>query len=448
MPRPTLALLALLLTPVAADPLRLLVVGDSLSDEYGAASTLQFSVPDQPSSNPRATNWTELLETRRSTEAGFGSFENWDDLRSYGYIYRSYERNFGIVGTTSLDWLTILGLSSASTTIPFPFNLQIPSTRSSLVDRIPETDVVVIFLGGNDLKNIYSPLFNDTEPAGFLDGILANLDAIHGYFRARTTAPIVVATVPDVGATPDIFGTYNVPAQQVSTRAKIAALNADIIATFEARQDTAVARIDRLIDEVFEVVFGGPPFDLNGTEFELLPTPQMPPDHLFCKDGFHPHSVSQALVANEIIAAINQLTADPTNPEPITPFANREILASILGFDPDQPFLDYLVANGLPPSTDPESDGDRDGLPALVEMGLGTDPDAFSSPFGGAWRPGAHLTWSTSADALRYLELVPEESLALADWDPVPDDRRDGESVTPPPGADAHYLRFRATPRP
>ncbi len=456
------ALAFALLLPAAAQ-VKILTIGDSLTDEYGAITDLASFItidsvypepdPPNPDDNPRAFNWPEILELKRSTEADFGTFGEWGGLTflfdvipvPFGDLrYKGFEYNFAVASTTSTDWVDLLTGNSSSNGFPLA-GVFFPNTRNALFDALPEVDVVVIFLGGNDLKNEYNDLFNDNEPATYYDDLQTRLDTIHGIIRGRRAdVPIIVATVPDVGATPNVFETYNIPAQQVTTRAKIEALNQSIISHFSAKPATGVARVDRLTSDILDIILGiePAPYDLNGTPFVIGGDPYNSPEYLFCKDEFHPNTVAQSLIANEIIEAINQFY-----PDAVTPLSNREILEELLFLDPDQPYLDWVAGFALA-LDGPDDDPDRDGLPNLVEMILGTPPNAFSTPFTGSWPDG--VSWTPADES--YATLAAEESPDLSGWTPVPPARLsvNGSQITatPPAGADRQFLRLEATPRP
>lgn len=464
--RRILPLFLSLLALAQADPIKVLAIGDSLTDEYGSVSDLAdipgfgaavggsiYPEPTPPSTNPRAFNWPELLTIRRPAEVTFGPSGSWSsfvggsggngDLRLQGYEY-----NFAIVGTTTVNWLELVTTDSQFETPDdsFPFNFLYYRTREALLDTLPFMDVVVIMLGGNDLKNDYDSMFNDARPEPPpLNRVPQFLNLIHTFVRNNApNIPIVVATVPDVGATPNIFDVYNDPAKQQATRAKIAAMNDEIAATMTAKANTAVARVDTLTSDILDIILGEVPgpYEINGTEFIIDGDPANPPQYLFCKDDFHPNTVAQALISNRIAAAVNELL-----PGSITPFSNREILDDLLALDPDQPYLDWAAGYTL--SDDgPDADPDGDGLPNLVEMTLGLDPGSPSTAVEGEWPAG--LSW-TPVDT-GYAELFAEESGDLSGWDEVPEERLSvsgGEvTATPPSGEEEHFLRLRAEPRP
>ncbi|BCU78318.1 hypothetical protein llg_30330 [Luteolibacter sp. LG18] len=418
-------------------PLRILSIGDSLTEEY--AFELTFSAPDSNQTNANVRNWPELLRIYRPTEASLGPYEptgfSYADLRNAGH-----EWNFGIPGMTIRNWVILLGTDD-------PFNP--PSgealgygyyaTRSALIDQLPSAEVVVIVLGSNDLKQDYNDIFNGTEPANFYTNITNRLSAIHTWVRQRRpTVPMVIATIPDVGATPVIANTYSDPVRRASARAKIATLNQNIINLAGTKTLTTVARLDQLSDRVFDEI----PFQLNGTVFTLAGNPENPPDRVFCKDNFHAATVAQALITNKILGACSTITGRAT-----TPFPNREIL-QILGLNPDAPYNTWAATwPGLGAQT---ADDDRDGIPNLVEYTLGTSPRLTSSPF--QFPTPTTLRFGTSSPALRYASLTVTESTNLTAWSPVPTNRItvgvDGTWTIAPSGASKTFYRLTASPLP
>ncbi|RYD67830.1 MAG: hypothetical protein EOP83_01975 [Verrucomicrobiaceae bacterium] len=272
-----------------AAPLRILSIGDSMTEEY--AYELTFSAPDSNELNANVRSWPEILRIFRPTEATLGPFEAtggaYGDLRNAGH-----EWNFGIPGMATRNWVLLLASDD-----PFnppsgePLGFLYYDTRRKLIDELPLAEVVVILLGANDLKQDYNDIFNNTESANFFQGIRNRLAAIHQFVRdRRPNVPIIVCTLPDVGATPQISGTYSDPVKRASTRAKIASCNQSIITWATSEANTGIARIDSLTDRVFDEQ----PFQLNGTIFTLEGHPENPPTRVFCKDNFHVATMAQA----------------------------------------------------------------------------------------------------------------------------------------------------------
>ena len=397
--------------PLRAAPFRLLAIGDSLTEEY--RFEVPFSAPDSAVDIANTKNWVELLHAYRPLNFSMGNYEpsllNYLDYRNAGYEY-----NYGVPGFKAQRWDQLL--------LSTPFNFLDINTKRELTGDLSSVDAVLIFLGGNDLSLTNTDAQHDL--------IRQSIVRIHGYVRANAPAgkPIIIATVPDIGSTPK--EKLPDPAQAAAARQRVATLNANIMA-MDALPDTHIARIDALTDRLYDQQ----PFHINGTLLTYPPSRQNPPLHLFCKDGFHPATAAQAIIANEILKAINGFAAAP-----IPLFTNREILADILLQNPDQPLVDYLGGAG----------DDDDGLPGLVEFLLGTDP----------LRPGPGLSFSAngtasytpSAAALRFADLSVLQSATLGDdWIPVP-----AQNIQPLPDGTVNlipsspklFYKFAATPKP
>lgn len=399
-----------------AAPFRLLVIGDSLSEEY--RFEVPFSAPDSNPAVANTKNWVELLHARRAAEFTMGGYEpsfgNYADYRNAGYEY-----NYGVPGFKAERWHKLLYDPG--------FSFGDLNTRSELRGDLSAVDCVLIFVGGNDLSLTNGDAKND--------GIRVFIGRIHEWVRANAPAglPIIIATVPDIGATPEEM--ISDPAAAAVARQRVATLNANI-AALGSRANTYVARIDALTDRIFDQQ----PFQINGTVFNYPPHPENPPLRLFCKDGFHPATVSQAIIANEILKAINQFA---TTPIPL--FTNREILADILSQNPDQPYLDWAGSAG-----GQLENPDGDALPNLIEFLLATDP--LSADAGFIFSLDGAATFSASPAALRYADLNILQSATLNnDWQTVPPANiqplPDG-SMKILPTAPKLFYKFLATPKP
>lgn len=412
--------LPFLIQPVAAAPFKLLAIGDSLTEEY--KFEWFFSAPASSLFTANTKNWVELLATKRAAEFSMGNYKSkelsYADLRNGGYEY-----NYGVPGFKAEHWDSLLHRPSGISEI---------NTRRELKGDLSAVDAVLIFIGGNDLSLASSDAKNDE--------IRVFISNIHDYVRAEAPAnlPIIIATVPDIGATPKEQAedkTIATPEGAAAARQRVATLNANIIA-LGSRPNTYIARIDALTDQVFDQA----PFHLNGTNFTFAPHPQNPPLHLFCKDGFHPSTGPQALIANEILKAINLFA-----PTPIPLFSNREILSSILGQNPDQPYLDWAgSAGGM------QENPDGDALPNLLEYLLDSDPETPNAAFD--FLPGGSVAFTPSPTAARFAELSVLQSSTLEnDWIPVPESniqpQPDG-SMKIIPTAPKLFYKLRASTKP
>jgi len=424
---------ALACSALHAAPLRVLAIGDSMTEEY--AFEMTFSAPDSDPANPNTDNWPDLLTNHRGVWLTLGSYRSgvasWLDLRDGGYEY-----NYGVPGFKTSDWVGVCQSTYADLLSSDPLiRLRYP-TRIDLTNNLAEVDAVIIFLGGNDLKSNYTGIYSDAQPPALLSQAVTNLATIHDFVRTHAPSlPIIIATLPDIGATPDVAGKYTDPTLRQQARARIAATNASLSAMAVARGAT-VARVDSLTDRIFDQV----PFQLNGTSFIYPPSPENSPRPMFCKDGFHPATMAQALIGDIFVDALNRATAGT-----IPRFANREILGPILGLNPDQPYLDWAGgAGGF------LADPDGDGLPNLVEFLLATSPTQANSPF--TFAANGLMRFTPSLEAQNFASLSVEESSTLATWLPVPAARitvaADGTWEVAPAAAAGNFYRLAVAPRP
>ena len=418
----TLVVLPLVL-PVGAVPQKILVLGDSQSEEY--VFEVPFSAPDSDPTHANISNWVEILSAERGSGAVFNevSFGNYDgsylaypDLRDGGYAF-----NWGVPGFTTSDWVSVRNQDS----LPFPptgSEAVAYASRIRIVDQL-EGDVgwAVIFCGGNDVNGDYGDYYKGTVTNATLDGIRYNLKKLILFIKSTNPAvKIVLVNVPDVGVTPNVFTDPNHldPAKRATATAKIALLN-NWLAALAASENVALVDYFGLTRQIAPTFEPGDFFYLNGTAFHKAADPENPPNYLFAKDGFHPSTVAQALVANLILDAMNDRYG--TN---FTLLPNREILSDVLGLDPDQPFLDWKSAHGVTGTA--AADPDHDGVPLLVEFACGLDPAEPGPP---PWtaspsaEPGTRMVFSFPGDQSHgYALTTPEWSadLAPASWQPVP----------------------------
>ncbi len=431
---------------LAAAPQNILVLGDSLSEEY--AFELPFSAPDSDPTEANIRNWIEILAATRPAEISFGNYEG--HLAYYGdYRNGGYALNWAVLGFKTKDLVELIDPPRFPTT-PEQFLdvISCPRLKNHLRD---DAAYAVVFCSGNDLSSLYSELCTGTATPAQIEGLRDNLAATIDFVRAQRPAlPIVLVNAPDIGATPSIKDRAPDPALRATATAGIANLNT-LLAALAADRGIALADsfgITRAID-------GATPLRLNGTAFLNTgdPTMENRPQYLFAKDGFHASTAAQALIANEILRALNARYAAG-----FTLLSNREILATVLGLDPDRPLRDWLLAAGLPADSSATSDPDHDSLPLLTEFALGLDPahpDSIPWTLEPDAAPAAGARFSFPADRSGgYAVTTAEWNTDLgAAWQPVPAEWHTSDastiSVTIPSAAGPRiFLRLRVAVAP
>ena len=387
------------LPDLPAVPVRVLVIGDSMSEEY--ANEIPFSAPDSNPSNPNTENWVEILDDRRATHLDFGSDGVYPDLRALGFKY-----NWGFPGATSDFWVDVLNSS-------FWDHPEYLTSKIALLDQVDNSiDVVVLFVGGNDVSSDYGNLYNNSPSPGLISDFLTHIAFIIDTLRAdRTDLPVVLVNVPDVGATPDIQEDHPDPAKRADATAHIVDLNAQL-ANLAAEKNVQLVDLFAITARIIEpgpIVIGPVPM-IKSYDRENRP------NYLFCKEKFHPASGASALIGNAILDGINTLPGIA-----ITPLTEHEIAAEVLGL---QAYLDWV---GTFPGADPNllADDDHDGLPSIGEFALQHHPQVFDRlPAPAVSGRATTLSFSPDPSASDLVETIPEESTDLETWSPIPPGRR------------------------
>ena len=168
-------ILAILVAASAvAAPTRVMVIGDSMSEEY--ANELPFSAPDSNPIEANTSNWVESLDDLRNADLDFGSDGERFDLRGLGF-----EFNWGWPGATADFWADVLGSS-------FLDDPQYLPSKSALLGDLDRVDVAILFVGGNDMSGDYREFSQDAPTPGFKDGFLADIAFIIDTLRGTILA--------------------------------------------------------------------------------------------------------------------------------------------------------------------------------------------------------------------------------------------------------------------
>ncbi len=305
---------------LSAAPQTVLVLGDSLSEEY--AFELPFSAPNSAPTEANIANWVEILAATRADEISFGPYEGhlayYADYRNGGHAF-----NWAVPGFRTTDLVELLAPPL------------LPRTPEQLLDAISlprlkshlQNDVAwaVVFCAGNDLSSLYTELATGAATAADLAAIRDNLAATVDFVRAQNPATkIVLVNAPDIGVTPSVKGRVPLPALRTVASARIGDLNT-LLAELATARGIALADIF----SITRTLDGSEPLLLDGVPLHKTGDPENRPQFLFAKDGFHASTAAQALVANAILGAMNTHYGAR-----FTPLSNHEILETVLGLVP------------------------------------------------------------------------------------------------------------------
>jgi lysophospholipase L1-like esterase len=244
---------------------------------------------------------------------------------------------------------------------------------ADLVTQIQSTaERVVLFIGGNDVNGIYGTIYDGGDPgtftADFIDDATFIIDWIQGH---NVNIPIVLASVPHVGITPDVQSRF--PTDPVKT-ARVTAVLVDLDGQLAALAASRGIGYADLFSTTLTLLDPNP-LCIHGLPFTNDGSADGDTDHVWLNGelsfNFHPNTSAQALIANAIIDAFNA-----TYDSGIAPLTATEILGGLLAKSPseiDLPFADWMTSHGLPGASESD-DSDRDLLPAGLEFALGLDP--------------------------------------------------------------------------
>ena len=404
----------LLLQPVHA--VRVLTIGDSLTAEYDV-------IPDVPGFEHLPTDyakvtvegwdsksWVEILAELRSPIFNFGDLRDFSDPWLLPR-FSGYEFNWAVPGVDADQYEDFA--TSTALTNPVYYFLRQPLDEQ-LQSRIRR---VVIWLGANDFRANYGAIYDGGSSESLIDGLIDDLGNIIDYVQAqRADLQIVIALVPDLGATPSKKAAHPDPAKRALVTAATEAANARIVQLAAAK--------GIVVADTYEPsarLVRGEPLYFGGVKIINALHPDNHPRYAFTREGLHPNTALQIVNARVIVRAFKLgYGAGLAN------ITDAQALR-LLGIHRDQPFYNWLAHFGITDRSF-ESDLDGDGVPHLAEFALGLKPDRFDAgalpiTVGGPV-PGfpsvASVTWKPRETRTHYVREAIQYSADGVRWLNVP----------------------------
>jgi lysophospholipase L1-like esterase len=325
-----------------AQALKLGVMGDSLSDEYGEESYGSY-----------AENWVEQLEIHAGIDLGPTASMAGQPGGSWGEPRRTlYEFNWARSGADSITLLSggqHTGVASA--------------VASDAVD------FGVLFIGANDFfpsgaayLGIYLGTWNQGQIDAHVAGVLSRINTALDEMESAGL-PMVLFNVPDYGIAPAVAAALPDAAGRQLVTDVIDGLNASLDAEAEAR-GLVIVDIGAALVSIFgthtspstSLLVGNIAIDLTAadTASGTIPTAG------FVDDGVHPNTVLQGILANSVLEALNVgfgtgialfTEAEILDHRGIA-YGGSDTLSATYG-----DYADYITAYPPPPPSVPSLDG-------------------------------------------------------------------------------------------
>ena len=251
------------------------VIGDSISDEY------RFYAPDRVT----ARNWVEILSAVRGLDFGSPSVASPGGVRDRRFAY---------------NWS-----QSSSTTSSLMARRQHEGLAAQVAGGAP-IGLAAVTVGTNDFARVLFTSRSVEAMGPALERASSNIAAIlDSLLAAGPTLRVAAFTAVDLSQSPLIRGASGAgliaPAMARAYRAAVARFN-------ERLRDYAsgIGRRIVVVDEdrlLFNIVTADR-FTVGSVELDRFVAGNEI-HHLFLRDGFHPGTIGQGLIANEFLGAIN-----------------------------------------------------------------------------------------------------------------------------------------------
>lgn len=422
-------------------PLRLAILGDSLSAEYD--SITRIAGVDDPTEYAAVTvagwesmSWVEVVGRLRPAEVSLGRYDK--NLLGWGLLrFSGYEYNFAVPGFEASNFEQIVNSSLFS-------DPQFMDYRRQIADMLRgQADGAVVWLGANEFRANYGFLYDGNDPTPLIERLRSDLGKVLDFVKGQKPGiKLVVVNLPDLGATPNKQAAHPDPIKRA--RVTTATLRANqAISELAAARGIAVADA---FEDTHRLVAGETVW-LGAVDLYPGRQEDNNPRYQFTRDGLHPNTCLQAIIARRILDTFNQAYRTT-----IPRLTDREILG-LVGIDPLQPYRDWVVSNTLA-AGEPGDDPDQDGWPNLAEYAFNLNPRAKdpATVTVVSSTPPIVLRYQPNLDRLRLVDIKAEWSIELRTWDPVPESQKsaaaDGTvTISLPVNEKARFVRLRVSVR-
>ena len=412
-----------------------LLAGLSITGFAGVDDPTEYAAISMP--GWESMSWVEVIGRLRTSAVNLGTFTT--NLTGWGiFRFSGYEYNFAVPGFTAGQFEQVVNSSLFTNPQLFPYRQQLAGVLQS------SADAAVVWLGSNEIRANYGFLYDGNDPTPLVTELRNDLGAVLDFVQAQKPGiKLVVVNLPDLGATPDKQAAHPDPLKRANVTAATVLANQAITNLAAAR---AIPVADAFTDTyrliTGETVWIGPVNLYPGSH------PDNHPRYQFTRDGLHPNTCLQAIIANTIIDTFNRTYATG-----IARLANSEIL-NLTALNPLQPFLDWANTNSLAVAV-PGGDPDGDRLVNLAEFVFATNPSAPNP--GPVTIDRAVSPWVVrfhpDKDRQRLGEVRTEWANDLESWGAIPATSvataPNGEvTVTLPAAGPARFVRLRIAVRP
>jgi phospholipase/lecithinase/hemolysin len=259
------------------------VVGDSLTDEYQFADDGNHSA---------GRNWLEQLATCQGVDFGTFSEDDWGDSREQGYEY-----NWAKAGATTTDLINQ----------EQHINLAAQITAGDI-------DLAVCWIGVNDLTKVYSGHYQFIYGGGnwvpMVDDAIDNAkDIVNEILGASTDVNLVLVTIPEVELNPALRDNFPSETGRGYVSDAIASYNSRLWSeVYNDNLRIAIADVYDLSLDILAEYEAGRNLFVGGYEVDLNKVGD-DPDCIILNDQIHPGTITQGLMANVIVDAMNTFGA-------------------------------------------------------------------------------------------------------------------------------------------